>query len=1110
MSIKFLRGNGLTDFRKVILNRIAEQNSEDTNDRFFYIVPNHVKFDAEVDIIRKISALRHENKDILVGRQPEVYSLSRLTKVFLNNKIHKKIISDAGLKLIILTLLNEHPNEMKNFQRMKNRFGFIEQLATQIKEFKNSSISSSELISASKNATDSLSMKLLSLSNLLSLVNEVFQEKEIMLLNDTLDYLANFFNENNSYFSNMHFYFEGFSNFTESEKRVILAISQKTDVTIGLIGNETDFTEGQLFYKPNQLVKQLGGKSEFIAEKRNISDTIEKIEQVWTELENQGYSGNKSISDLKIISSDTKEAELEFVANEIKKITKDGTIRYKDILILARDLNPYSSIVQNFFNQYNIPIFLDLDSKMNIHPIAELINGILTHGFLNFQYNDLMCVLKTGLLIPENWSRDKFLNTLYLVENYLLSQNINFDWNSIDTFQLYKTDYNFDEEEISSSFLSQKINENANELKTFIQELILELKNIIKNSDTNYDFLTSFIQFLISKGVINKQSSETEQEVWNNFVKLADEIVFLYGSNNFEKETMINIIKSSFSISSFTGVPNKLDGVRISESGAVQSTTYKVTFMIGATSQAIPAISKTKSIINDLDREFIFKKELFSNKYLQDSSKQKMASENLLFYQALLTSNEKIYISFSNADSSGVKLEMSQYVKRLAAVFDVEINRYSIHPENIKELIDRSYSINILNGHLLALKRNNLLNLSTIIKELKLKQNLFVDYNNDVVYIGSEIAKQLFGDLINISISGIEQYYRNPYDYFLKYGLKINKRVKQEINTANIGSYFHAGLQSVFNVLRNNDQSLKDYSDESEFNQLFDNSVQLDLMINENPALKVLASNEENKTIEIYLKKDLKKFLKQMRDIALVTNDKTIFVEQEFGSFGSSEATKIPALKIDKSIELRGKIDRIDSINDNYVIFDYKTNGKKFELNKLNAGLDLQLITYWKAADSILDSSREINIQAAVFLPIRQKKVTDYIKAENKPQILSIGDGKGDTKYIDNDDKASGLSLNENVIPETSLFPLSKRSKRVSVISSSDLQNYMQIAQEKIISASKKILNGEFDIAPYKDGQNNGIKYSDYKDITRFDVQLGDKYNQVKKEKGATNGSSNS
>src|SRR5699024_7768247 len=64
-------------------------------------------------------------------------------------------------------------------------------------------------------------------------------------------------------------------------------------------------------------------------------------------------------------------------------------------------------------------------------------------------------------------------------------------------------------------------------------------------------------------------------------------------------------------------------------------------------------------------------------------------------------------------------------------------------------------------------------------------------YRNQPQDLTSENVQKLYGQHLFSSVSQLENFYMNPYDYFLKYGLKLRPRAEYTVDSANTGTFFH-------------------------------------------------------------------------------------------------------------------------------------------------------------------------------------------------------------------------------------------------------------------------------------------------------------------------------
>lgn len=68
-------------------------------------------------------------------------------------------------------------------------------------------------------------------------------------------------------------------------------------------------------------------------------------------------------------------------------------------MLLTRHLDKYKNILEPVFEEFEIPLFLDLQKTMTNHPLVELLNALFAVKKRHYRYQDMMRLLKTELLI---------------------------------------------------------------------------------------------------------------------------------------------------------------------------------------------------------------------------------------------------------------------------------------------------------------------------------------------------------------------------------------------------------------------------------------------------------------------------------------------------------------------------------------------------------------------------------------------------------------------------------------------------------------------------------------------------------------------------------------
>ena len=200
-----------------------------------------------------------------------------------------------------------------------------------------------------------------------------------------------------------------------------------------------------------------------------------------------------------------------------------------------------------------------------------------------------------------------------------------------------------------------------------------------------------------------------------------------------------------------------------------------------------------------------------------------------------------------------------------------------------------------------------------------------------------------------------------------------------------------------------------------------------------------------------------------------------------------------------QKVEITGKIDRIDIAQidgDKYVrIIDYKSSAKDIDLNKVYAGLQLQLITYLDAvceAEDLLPAGvLYFNLVDPVIKSkksLTKEEIEDKIRKQFKMKGLILADV--DVAKAMDTNLESGSS---DIIPAYIGKEGTLSSSKSSSVSRKQFE-YLQKYSNKIIKQiSSEILSGNIDINPFYNTKNKKTPcdYCEYKSVCNFNGAEG-------------------
>ena len=127
---------------------------------------------------------------------------------------------------------------------------------------------------------------------------------------------------------------------------------------------------------------------------------------------------------IRIISAPNERAEVQFVGRRIRQLVREKEFRYRDIAVIASDIDRYEHYIRAYFEDYGVPYFIDKRRPLNHHPLVQLVSSALQVITGGFSYSDIFAYLKADLVPVTNYDID-------MLENYCLAYGISaHDWQS--------------------------------------------------------------------------------------------------------------------------------------------------------------------------------------------------------------------------------------------------------------------------------------------------------------------------------------------------------------------------------------------------------------------------------------------------------------------------------------------------------------------------------------------------------------------------------------------------------------------------------------------------------------------------------------------------------
>lgn len=1155
MGLKLIYGCQQDDLEAALDRHLTQDYQSQPNDAFICLVPNHVKFDREVQTLRALGAAIPQQADngIVASSRIQTLSFSRLLWYFLRDDpmYRRPQLSSSAQAMLLSELLNRYQSDLPIFFGERRRIGFLNQLARQLTEFAQNEFDHDDLQTLTTNlqaqqVPESTTAKLKELH----FIYDHYQDEVLakFITNEQLmSYLIAQVKTRD--FSHYHFYLSRFSQFNQQQILLIKAFLQQgatVYLSLYLTPSESLTAENHDYFQHSfQILQQLGYDSpqalpakdrELVQEKR-VSHELQQVEDYWIASNNNQDTSqldrHLQTDKVQIWQADSITSEIRAVANYIRELVALKHYRYRDFLIVAADLAPYHASIAAIFQQNDIPFFSDEETAMTDHPFATFVQGLLTLSQRGWQLTDLMQVLRTELLIPDDMSVATFRQHLDWLENYALKYGLRpYHWYSEKPWQFegpYAQPATSTQLDQDDPAVQQQQAQFAavEQLHQFIAQSLGKWQKQVQQCQTGHEFATALYTLLVQQQVISRlqqwekaasaagdlTKAQQPQQTYQAFIDLLDDYVTVWGEQPFDLALFTDLLTAGFANTQFSQIPSTLDNVLCSEFGIIQNQSQKVTIVIGATRANLPRQKEQPSLIDDQERDLINQQsQSLGIPQLAPSLSETAVDLPLRFGRLFLNSHERLIFSFpKNDDHEQKSTVLSPYVQRLQQFFQIPITRFQDRPQSSSRVLDFATSKQGIVGQLLLLARQqktrgeSLPQMWQWVSEQLVKganaswyQRLFesLDYHNQPVRLTKANVQALYGRRLTTSISRLEDYYMNPYDYFLKYGLRLQKRPLYELDSADTGSFFHDYLDHFIKILQQQDLDLRQLTpkDLAQVNQ------QLTQSLLDQPEHQMLRGPGQMH----YYARRLSKTSAFMTSILQQQAQHTLFkpfrTEIQFG-MGDQLAGLVFPLSDGRQLIVRGKIDRLDLAQidqqDYYQIIDYKSSQHRFDYTRAYYGLSLQLLTYLQ---SVAQNQAQLKLSSAqpsgaFYLQIADKPFNFAVNKD--PQIELLKDHRYQGLLIA--DPAYLNQLDPQLEKNSPVYPIRyvKRDDAVKVNNSAQGVNRDELTlllahnQALITQAAEEIFSGQLRLAPYRlSDTENGLQYSDYRSVMMFDAML--------------------
>ena len=917
--------------------------------------------------------------------------------------------------------------------------------------------------------------------------------------------------------------FDGFTGFTPIQNRLIqelMRVCAETIVTVTIgVGEDPYKMDGEqkLFHLSKKTVADLeklaaeaevergedlfvkGGPNRFAK-----APALHYLEQNLFRYQYEPYAGEQQ--EIHMFEALSPREEVHQTALYIRHLIREQGMTYRDIAVVIGDLEGYASYVETEFGQLEIPCFLDRTRGIVLNPMIEYIKSALQLYIKDFSYDTVFHFLRSGMADISREEIDE-------LENYVIRTGAR-------GYRTYSRLFTRRTEELQENAEgSEQAEEKTMERLNRIRQQFMDAVEILHmgSQEKAGDYVSHLYDFLeqnqVQQKLLNYQQQFEKEgdlsrareyaQIYRLVMDLLDQVYELLGEEEISRQEFADILEAGFGEITVGTIPQNVDRIVVGDMERTRLKQVKVLFFLGVNDGNIPKNASKGGIISDMDREFLIE----SGTEMAPSPRQQMYIQRLYLYLNMTKPSEQLYLSYAKVNSEGKGIRPSYLIDTVRKLFPAMSVEYPQNRSRLEQIEGRQEGARYLAEELREYVEGTL--------PEEERQDFYLMYRayeadaagRDLLTraafrryresgLSRIVARALYGQQLENSVSRLETYAACACRHFLQYGLSLQEREEFGFEASDMGTVYHAVLENFAGKLAESNLTWWDFTEDFAAKAVKE-SVEAYAATYGETVLYSSARNEYAITrMSRILTRTVLTLQKHLKQGSFQPDD----YELSFRFAEDLDSIHVD-LSEDEKMHLQGRIDRIDVSEDAehvYVkVIDYKSGNRKFDLAALYYGLQLQLVVYMNAAmemESRKHPDKEIVPAALLYYHIDDPTIETPVELTDEQineQILA----KLRMNGVVNSDPGVVERLDRYMQDKSVVIPVEKKkdgsfSARSGVLSREEMQLISSYVDAKIRSIGREILDGKIAANPYEKGNEEACTYCAYKKVCGFDGSI--------------------
>ncbi|MCM1042718.1 MAG: PD-(D/E)XK nuclease family protein [Corallococcus sp.] len=724
---------------------------------------------------------------------------------------------------------------------------------------------------------------------------------------------------------NTRFYFYDFDNFSAQEFAVIeklIVYSKGVTVACCVSHNkqERHLYLNDIYDGIISVCKRLGEKPTEIVKTYHRNAVTE---QIGNNLYSYAQSGKPlECGDfVELYKGNTRSDEVYALACKIQKFVRSGG-RYSDIYVVTSDVTAYANAVKLIFDEFEIPFFVDLQTKLSDHAYCRFIIDYLTVIQSGMRLNSVLSFVKNHMFEGGEG--------VYKFENFCLKYNVNYNF---DQFRLGHNDEYYSVADAVREKFKQITDANRIKPKDTATEYVAAIRKLKEFCDLDQKaqrFADAQFESKLYDGVnfTNQVADKTE----NVLVQMEK----LLGNAELTLEEFIAVFTAAAESVNLSVLPALRDSVVFANMAKARRHDIGFLALLGANHGYMPIIKGDCKLLSDDNISSMNNSGIAIEPKVFVENKR----ERFSLYQLLQEPVQKLFVSCTLSDGKNSLLP-SSFVTQLAEMFTkdgVPLSEEGTADREVYTVKQGLYKTVEAHRKIADKQPVNMPSYEILYGYFKEQVDRYCQVT-DKTQLRINGGDKLFLWDMQTTVSRITDFFKCPYKFYLHYGLSVKPREVSDLKSSNLGDILHAVLE---NYVRKVDLSESDAQTKTIAEKCFDDVMQDDFY-------KGILSDASMRNTLKQLKREAVKMCKVVKKQFCSSDFVNYATELSFGTKYDLEPVEVDFGG--GKFLLLGKIDRVDVCGDKFIVIDYKSGSAASEYSEksLYLGHKLQLLVYLKA-----------------------------------------------------------------------------------------------------------------------------------------------------------------